>query len=350
MRRNRKDNTKKERIIMIASSAFVLAALTMTGVYMQGRDDDTENDGYTIDFSSLENHEEEKGSEIAEANPGPSIPNSNIADNVNDMIGKQEDDLDYDSMEAGSGLVEIPGLTDGGENKKSDGKSDGSDEAENTDVTEGSGTDQDDAPKQAGIGEDTGDAPADQANTPDVSAQAGDDGTVTDDTSYQADAAQTGTSEGEAAMGGDVVVQPELHFSANDGLRMPFSGDWNVIIPFSMEKSVYFETLDEYKRSRGMVIGAPEGTTVTACASGRVVNVYQNEEYGSAVTVELGDGYQITYGQLRDIQVAVGSYVNTGDVIAAVAAPAKYYLLEGSNLYLQLTENGTEIDPSPLLF
>ena len=35
MRRDRKSSIKKERIVMIASSAFVLAALTMTGVYMK---------------------------------------------------------------------------------------------------------------------------------------------------------------------------------------------------------------------------------------------------------------------------------------------------------------------------
>ena len=40
---------------MIASSAFVLTALTITGVYMQARDTDSQDDGYTIDFSALEN-------------------------------------------------------------------------------------------------------------------------------------------------------------------------------------------------------------------------------------------------------------------------------------------------------
>ena len=37
MRRNKKSGINKERIIMLASSAFVLAALTMTGVYMKGQ-------------------------------------------------------------------------------------------------------------------------------------------------------------------------------------------------------------------------------------------------------------------------------------------------------------------------
>ena len=35
MKRNRRNNARKERIIMIASSVFVLSALTMTGIYMK---------------------------------------------------------------------------------------------------------------------------------------------------------------------------------------------------------------------------------------------------------------------------------------------------------------------------
>ena len=45
MRRNRKSGIHKERIIMLASSAFVLAALTMTGVYMKGQNVESKDDG-----------------------------------------------------------------------------------------------------------------------------------------------------------------------------------------------------------------------------------------------------------------------------------------------------------------
>ena len=41
---------------MLASSAFVLAALTMTGVYMKGQNVESKDDGYTLDFTALENH------------------------------------------------------------------------------------------------------------------------------------------------------------------------------------------------------------------------------------------------------------------------------------------------------
>ena len=53
MRRNRRNNAKKERAIMIASSAFVLTALTMTGIYMKSSNVEQQDDGYTIDFTSF---------------------------------------------------------------------------------------------------------------------------------------------------------------------------------------------------------------------------------------------------------------------------------------------------------
>lgn len=37
-----------------------------------------------------------------------------------------------------------------------------------------------------------------------------------------------------------------------------------------------------------------------------------------------------------------------GEVIAFIAAPTKYYSVEGSNLYLKLTLNGAPVNPEVL--
>lgn len=286
---------------MIASSAFVLTALTMTGVYMQSQERKAQDDGYTIDFTALENNVEDKGEEI--------LNNADPADSVDDMAGNNlEDDLDYLPMEAGSSLVELPGLNDGESAGASDKKST--------------------ADPAASEAPNAGETSAEEAPQADLS---------------QAEIPQAAEQE---AFGDEVVVTPQLQYSENDGLLRPLAGE--TLIPFSAEKSVYFSTLDQYKRNTAMMISAAEGTAVTACAEGKVVDIFQNEEIGHAVTMELGDGYQITYGQLKDICVAVGSYVNPGDVIATVAAPTKYYTREGSNLYIKMTANGTPVNPEPL--
>ena len=46
--------------------------------------------------------------------------------------------------------------------------------------------------------------------------------------------------------------------------------------------------------------------------------------------------------------MAAGEYVDAGQMIAKVAAPTKYFLVEGSNLYLKCTQNGAPVDPSGL--
>ena len=46
------------------------------------------------------------------------------------------------------------------------------------------------------------------------------------------------------------------------------------------------------------------------------------------------------YGQLKEPEFAVGDYVEAGHVIGYVTEPAKYYCVEGSNLYFELRKDG----------
>ena len=96
MRKNRRNNAKKERTIMIASSVFVLA-----GIYMKSNQSQEENDGYTIDFTALEDNVEDKHEEIAKNNPveeNVNLPGESITESAPDMseeISGMDDDLDY---------------------------------------------------------------------------------------------------------------------------------------------------------------------------------------------------------------------------------------------------------------
>lgn len=295
MRRNRKNSAKKERIIMLASSAFVLTALTMTGIYMQARDEESKDNGYTLDFTALENNTENKSQEIAQNNQPNPIGNTVPLENFADVT---EDDLDYMPMEAGSGNIEIPGLT----------------------MISG----QEDL-----LAEEKPQAPME-----------------TDDSGNGAKEEQKEDGGGKSEPK-KVTVSKELHFAESDGLLRPVSGE--VLIPFSMDSSVYFSTLDQYKYNPALMLDAEEGTSVAACAEGKVIDVFQNAEIGNAVTMDLGDGYQITYGQLQEISVSLDSYVNPGEQVGTIAAPTKYYSIEGANLYLKLTMDGTPVNPE-LLF
>ena len=61
--------------------------------------------------------------------------------------------------------------------------------------------------------------------------------------------------------------------------------------------------------------------------------------------MRLGDGYELTYGQLREVTVEEGDYVETGAYIGKVAAPTKYYTAEGTNVYFKMTKDGEPVNP-----
>lgn len=317
---------------MLASSAFVLTALTMTGIYMQARNEESKDDGYTLDFTTLEDNAESKYQEIAE---------NGLQEEAQDPLEPQrwgtsgsevalmpEDELDYMPLEAGSGRIELPGLTDEAlERQEYEAAEDHetvipgtAEKPEAEPVLEPSAEPVMEEPPVAPVLEPSAEPVVEPEAVPAVEPSA------------------------EAAP--EETPVRELHFAESDGLLRPVDGE--VLIPFSMDGSVYFSTLDQYKYNPAMMLVAQEGTSVQACAAGQVVDVFENAEIGQAVTMDLGDGYRITYGQLKDLTVGPGSYVNSGEVIGAVAAPTKYYSIEGANLYLKLTANGTPVNPEAL--
>lgn len=134
-----------------------------------------------------------------------------------------------------------------------------------------------------------------------------------------------------------------LHFNGEDGLSWPVIG--NVIMNYSMDERIYFATLNEYKYYPAVAISAEEGAPVAAVAMGKVTKTGINEEIGQYVIMDLGDGYEATYGQLAELTVEQGDKVSKGQIIGYVAAPTKYYSIEGTNLYFKLEQNGTSVNP-----
>lgn len=134
-----------------------------------------------------------------------------------------------------------------------------------------------------------------------------------------------------------------LHFNGEDGLSWPVIG--NVVMNYSMDERTYFATLNQYCYYPAVAISAEEGAPVSAATAGKVSKVGINEEIGQYVIMDLGDGYQATYGQLANLTVEQGDKVSRSQVIGYVAAPTKYYSLEGTNIYFKLEKDGESLDP-----
>lgn len=140
-----------------------------------------------------------------------------------------------------------------------------------------------------------------------------------------------------------VVTTPNLHFPIEEGMLWPMDG--NVIMNYSMDATVYFPTLDQYKYNPAIIIAGEVNSKVYAVARGQVTDISQNEVTGTTVTVDLGDGFVAIYGQLKELNFKKGDYVESGHVIGYVSEPTKYYSVEGSNLYFELQKDGTPVDP-----
>ncbi len=136
-------------------------------------------------------------------------------------------------------------------------------------------------------------------------------------------------------------------FDMEKGLLWPVDGD--IILKYSMNNTVYFKTLAQYKCNPAIIISSEEGTNVKAAADGTVSKITKSDETGNLVTVDIGSGYSVTYGQLDDISVKEGQFIKEGSSIGKIAKPTKYYSEEGSNLYLQVMENDKPVDPMLLL-
>lgn len=281
--RRKKNSLRREKIIMISASAFVLTALTMAGVYV--REQSKANDEYHVDLSQLDGQTvAEKTDEI----------NENLQLSQNNVIIADDLDADPNFWEVDSHGVENDFEV------KTDEK---------------------------------------------VTAQQAEENiTAVAEDNEGEELAQT---EETLEAGAENVIAPNYNFPSLMQMQWPLYGD--LIMNYSMDQTVYFETLGQYRYNPALVIKAGVGDKVKACANGVVTEVYQSTELGNVVVMDIGDGYELTYGQLEDITVVPGNVIETGTLLGTVAEPSVYYTSEGSNLYLKMTKDGAAVNPMDVL-
>jgi len=194
---------------------------------------------------------------------------------------------------------------------------------------------------QEETGEEPGEEPGEEAASADVNTNNVEVAQAESETEAPAadeEAADTATSNAVQQ------VLPALEYSQDTDTIWPIAAG-DVLIDYSMDGSVYYPTLDVYKYSPALVISSPVDQEVRAMANSKVLSITEDAETGLTVTMEMGNGYQAVYGQLKDVSLAVDQTVETGTLIGMTADPTKYYSKEGSNLYLSMTKDGEPIDP-----
>ena len=135
----------------------------------------------------------------------------------------------------------------------------------------------------------------------------------------------------------------DVWFSEESTLAWPASGA--VLISYSMDQTVFFQTLEQYKYNPAMIIGGEVGETINASAAGIVASIEETAQTGMTVTLDMGNGYSAVYGQLTDVPVSAGDHVAAGEPVGTLAEPTKYYSVEGPNLYFEVLKDGEPVDP-----
>lgn len=138
-----------------------------------------------------------------------------------------------------------------------------------------------------------------------------------------------------------------ISFGTKDKLLWPVEG--KLLMNYSMDKTVYFSTLDQFKYNPALVIQGEKGDQVISSAPGVVKSIDKTAETGTTVNVDIGNGYELFYGQLSDVAVKTGDYVDSKTVLGYVGDPTIYYSVEGTNVYFEMRKDGQPVNPMDYL-
>lgn len=303
-------NDNKQRKSLLFSTGIVVAGCLVTGLYVNQTMNSAED--YKLDLSQLDTAENFDSELVSDA--GAARVNGSDVVNPETVLSREETD------KAGN-------TTKGSGNEVTGKNSSGSSTEHGTD-------DSDSRSDEAISAEDSGES---------EELQESGESQKTEESQKSDDAGTASASSSSVVNGGTAA----LSFSPEDGMTWPVIGD--VILNYSMDGAVYFSTLEQYKYNPAIFIGAKQGDTVSACAKGKVTKIGQDNEIGTYVTLSLGNGYEVTCGQLEGLQVQEGDIVARGQVIGTVAKTTKYYAVEGDHVYLKITKDGEPVNPLELL-
>lgn len=128
--------------------------------------------------------------------------------------------------------------------------------------------------------------------------------------------------------------------------KPPLKDISSVINPFSGGELVKNETTGSWQTHNGTDIKAESGADVYAISSGEVTDITTDNLWGVTVTINHHNGYISKYcGLGSDLSVQKGDTVASGSIIGVVGTSADIESALEPHLHIELTHNGSYIDP-----
>ena len=167
--------------------------------------------------------------------------------------------------------------------------------------------------------------------------------TVIQEKAYESGNSKPSQEAKAVGTGVDAAKALVLDFTDTSRAGWPVMG--NVVLDYSMDSTIYFPTLEQYKCNSGIVIQGEVSQPVAAPANARVLETGVNEEIGNYLILDLGDEYSLICGQLKEVSAVTGEYLEKGQIMGYVAEPTKYYTVEGPNVFMELRKGEQAMDP-----
>jgi murein DD-endopeptidase MepM/ murein hydrolase activator NlpD len=129
---------------------------------------------------------------------------------------------------------------------------------------------------------------------------------------------------------------------------MPVQGE--VTKEYAEKIPSYNKTLDQWEIHKAVDIQAKAGSIVKAIVSGKVIDVSNDDKYGTTVKIESNNKTVLTYSNLdKDVAVKVKQEIKAGDAIAKIGNTSTVESAEGAHLHLEAFKDGKSINPMNLM-
>lgn len=149
----------------------------------------------------------------------------------------------------------------------------------------------------------------------------------------------------------DMIDSPESSVPKTDDVTaskpdvpsftLPVTGE--ILKGHSNDELQFSATFGDMRLHTGLDIACKEGTSVSACSSGKVTAVYEDTFLGTVVTIDHGS-LEIVYCSLKDLKVKKGDKVATGDIIG-LSATVPGEMGDPAHIHIEVIANGKSVDP-----
>lgn len=152
------------------------------------------------------------------------------------------------------------------------------------------------------------------------------------------DADDNDNDNNDTQTGGDVIT-----------FEAPMA-DFTVATDFTEgDDFVYSASMEEWTTHRGMDLVAKGDLSVRAVADGTVESVTTDDENGTKIVIDHGNGLKSIYASLTNPAVKQGAKVAKGDKIGEASDAGYLEYKQGPHVHFEMTKDGKHVSPREYL-